>query len=294
MKGKPDGHPLLFADLGLRNPVPEVGRPDRPLWTEHKARLISEYLFLFTQVTKHGFYIDGFAGPQYPGKDDAWAAKLVLDRRPRWIKHYFLSDESHEKVVLIEQMLAQQPATKRQIEVRHGDFNELAKALVKDQRLLRNAASFCLLDQHSLECKWETVARLARCNKRGVYKIELFYFFAVGWLMRAIKNQTRHIEGVAAWWGRDDWERLYGGMTADSAMIEFIERLKGDLGYRSVMPWAIHERENSSSRIFYYMIHATDHPEAPALMHRAYVKATGLEPSSAKQTAFDFNAGTPE
>ena len=35
-----------------------------PLWTENKARLIQEYIKLFTYVTKHGAYIDGFAAPQ--------------------------------------------------------------------------------------------------------------------------------------------------------------------------------------------------------------------------------------
>lgn len=34
-----------------------------PLWTENKARFIARYLNSFTFVTKHGTYIDAFAGP---------------------------------------------------------------------------------------------------------------------------------------------------------------------------------------------------------------------------------------
>jgi len=38
------------------------------------------------------------------------------------------------------------------------------------------------------------------------------------------------------------------------------------------MPWPIYGRKNSQ-KIMYFMIHATDHPEAPKLMQRAYRKA---------------------
>ncbi len=36
--------------------------------------------------------------------------------------------------------------------------------------------------------------------------------------------------------------------------------------------WPIYER-HGGGRVMYYMIHATDHPEAPNLMNRAYHKA---------------------
>ncbi len=49
-------------------------------WTENKAKLIERYLFYFVLVTKHGTYIDGFAGPQ--GVPQNWAAQLVLETEP--------------------------------------------------------------------------------------------------------------------------------------------------------------------------------------------------------------------
>ena len=45
--------------------------------------------------------------------------------------------------------------------------------------------------------------------------------------------------------------------------------MKKDLRYQSVKAWPIYERENGGA-IMYYMIHATDHPEAPKFMSRAY------------------------
>jgi len=53
---------------------------ERALWTENKAQLIERYLLYFVYITKHGTYIDGFAGPQREDQPEAWAAKLVLSR----------------------------------------------------------------------------------------------------------------------------------------------------------------------------------------------------------------------
>jgi hypothetical protein len=67
----------LFANLPPPSDKPKLFKPARrPIWTENKAKLIERYLYYFVLVTKHGAYIDGFAGPQYEGKEDAWAAKL--------------------------------------------------------------------------------------------------------------------------------------------------------------------------------------------------------------------------
>ena len=56
---------------------------DRPLWTEHKAQLISRYLYYFVLITRHGVYIDGFAGPQIRTSRMAgrrsWSLKANLD-----------------------------------------------------------------------------------------------------------------------------------------------------------------------------------------------------------------------
>ncbi len=43
---------------------PAVKTADFPVWTDNKAKFIMSYLRYFVLLTKHGTYIDGFAGPQ--------------------------------------------------------------------------------------------------------------------------------------------------------------------------------------------------------------------------------------
>jgi hypothetical protein len=67
-------------------------------------------------------------------------------------------------------------------------------------------------------------------------------------------------------------------MTRDQRRDVLVERIRRELGYKSVKAWPIFERENGGG-IMYYMIHATDHPEAPKFMRRAYRRAVcPLEP----------------
>ena len=77
----------------LPPPVPEepqIAPLRRPVWTENKAKLIERYLYYFVLITKHGNYIDGFAGPQQPEHPEMWAAKLVLESEPKWLRHFYL------------------------------------------------------------------------------------------------------------------------------------------------------------------------------------------------------------
>jgi hypothetical protein len=52
----------------------------------------------------------------------------------------------------------------RDIHIYHGDFNS---------KIDEKEATFCLLDQRTFECDWQTVEKLARYKKSG-NKIELF------------------------------------------------------------------------------------------------------------------------
>lgn len=54
----------LPSDLPVsRPPEPKLKAIRRPIWTENKAKLIERYLYYFVLITRHGTYIDGFAGP---------------------------------------------------------------------------------------------------------------------------------------------------------------------------------------------------------------------------------------
>jgi three-Cys-motif partner protein len=263
---------------------PPPGRPDAtvkrlryPVWTQSKARVIQSYLRLFTFITKHGTYIDAFAGPQ-TDKPEMWSAKLVLECEPRWLRHFHLFEQNKTKVAALEelivghaQMLAEANEKSRDLHVHPGDCNEEIPKLLAASPIRDKEATFALLDQRTFECHWETVRALA-AHKKGGHKIELFYFLPNAWLPRSIAGLTKRHEVGRLWWGQDGWQAL-GKMTTRSRAELFTRRIREELGYASVMPWPINEREAGGGNVMYFMIHATDHPEAPILMRRAFEHA---------------------
>jgi three-Cys-motif partner protein len=279
---KKDERTGLLFEMPPPSPVePEVKRPRHPIWTENKAKLIQRYLHYFVMVTHHGTYIDGFAGPQDDGKHDMWSAKLVLEHEPRWLRQFYLFDKNRKQVEHLEQLRDAQPpmpkGLKREVKVTRGDFNVEIEKLLAGRPIKDKEATFCLLDQRTFECKWKTLHVLAAYKPQGFHKIELFYFLPNHWLDRSVAALTKNVHRGADWWGRDDWSTLQGMSGVDRAAL-FATRFKKELGYASAKAYPIMERANGGS-VMYYMIHATDHPAAPALMARAYAKAvTPLEP----------------
>ena len=254
-----------------------------PVWTNNKAKFIRAYLHYFVLLTKHGTYIDGFAGPQKESESDAWAAKLVLGSEPQWIKHFHLCDDDKRQIARLEELRKVQPISDRKgkklyrkIHIYHGDFNVQVDKILAGGNISDKQATFCLLDQRTFECHWATVEKLARYKSGGHNKIELFYFLGTAWLERAIAA-LKDMSVLQRWWGRDDWARV-GEMKREERLNTIKQRLKRDLGYKSVKAWPIFEKETGGATM-YHMIHATDHPEAPKFMSRAYRRAVfPLEP----------------
>ena len=247
--------------------------PSNPVWTENKAQFIMRYLRYFVYITKHGTYIDGFAGPQAERETESWAAKLVLDSEPKRIRHFHLCDANPAQVGRLQALKSLQGARdssgktiNRDITIYSGDFNHRVDEILAAGTISEKEATFCLLDQRTFECEWATVEKLARYKKSGM-KIELFYFLANSWLNRALFAQ-KDTEKLARWWGRDDWPKLRE-MSRDTRRDAMVERMRSELGYKYVMPWQIFKRKTGGI-VMYYMIHATDHPEAPVQMSRAY------------------------
>jgi len=245
-----------------------VKTPQLPVWTANKAHLITGYLRLFQHVTHHGTYIDGFAGPQNLLQPDSWAAGLVLSLQPLWLRHFYLCDTDPEQVKRLRTLRTQH--SELDVHVYGGDFNQRVNLVL---RRLRAEATFCLLDQRTFECHWETLVKLAGFKATANTKIELFYFLAQGWFDRAIAGlgDAGRLQ-AEAWWGRTDWTSLLA-MTAWGRAHAFVQRFQNELGYTSVKPWPIYASEGERGRLMYHMIHATDHPEAPKLMARAYESA---------------------
>src|SRR6266581_7046187 len=179
------------------------------IWTDNKALLIKRYLYYFVYFTKHGSYIDGFAGPQE--KLDNWAAKLVLESEPKWLRHFFLCEMKASSFAKLERLRDEQsPVGKkrsaRTIQLFKGDFNSKVSDVLNSPFLTEKEATFCLLDQRTFECHWSTVEALARHKKTG-NKIEIFYFLACAWFDRAMSRTTNQ-KKLDRWWGNDGWQML--------------------------------------------------------------------------------------
>lgn len=254
-----------------------------PIWTECKAKLIERYLFYFVQITFHGTYIDAFAGPQESEKPEMWSAKLVIESVPRWLRNFFLFESDASQLKLIREMCEAQPPPnkekkepKRKIEVFPGDFNQNITVMLERNPIGEREATFCLLDQRTFECDWKSVQILADHKKIG-NKIELFYFFPEGWINRSVAGLKIEKENrLEKWWGNSDWEKLMNLQGATRAQY-VCDRFRSEFQYKHVYPFPIYEKQDQGGRVMYYMVHASDHDEAPLLMNRAYGKALDIK-----------------
>lgn len=260
--------PFLFELPSAILPDVKIKAPTHPIWTENKARLIERYLYYFVLLTKHGAYVDGFAGPQNPQDPNMWAAKLVLESEPRWLRQFHLFDRAKKQLKHLYNLKQSHPD--REVNIYKGDFNKRVVELLKSGKIQQKEATFCLLDQRTFECHWLTLQALASYKKSG-NKVELFYFLPRFWFSRALAAQ-KNTAALEKWWGRqDNWGALRR-MGRNEFLQMVVGRFKRELGYRSVIPWPIYKSEKGKT-VMYYMIHATDHPAAPDLMARAYEKA---------------------
>lgn len=279
---------MLF-DIGPPrvSPEPLVSPIQTPVWTKNKSALIARYLRYFVFITKHGTYIDCFAGPQYASQLGMWSARLVLENEPKWLRHFHLFELDSKQLAHLDRLcLEHSRPSSHSMTVHRGDCNDLVPAFLDESPIKAKEATFCLLDQRTFECKWSTVQALARYKPNGEHKIELFYFLPNWWLPRAIAGMTKNQQIISAWWGRDDWDALRN-TSHDARCQLFVNRFKGELGYASVKPWPIMDRRGGR-RIMYFMLHATDHPEAPKLMQRAYRKAVE-PPESFEQLSLELS-----
>lgn len=263
--------PPLF-DAGPGNPREiKTKEQKRPVWSENKAVLIARYLNLFVFITHHGTYIDAFAGPQTDHSNGAWTAQKVLDNEPKWLRKFYLFDESSTQIGHLHRLASENEG--RLVQVHQGDSNFVLPSILPVGSIGEREATFCLLDQRTFECEWQLCQHIAQLRP-GNIKVEQFYFLANDWLPRAFAA-TSTIQGeqrVKAWLGQDDWHSL-AALDSFSRMEIFVNKFKQELGYRSVKPWPIYEKKNGKGKVMYYMIHATDHDEAPKLMARAYSQA---------------------
>ncbi|MBD5781650.1 three-Cys-motif partner protein TcmP [Pelagicoccus sp. NFK12] len=249
---------------------------DNPLWTRNKARFIARYLKTFTYVTKHGTYIDAFAGPQHEEtSEESWAAKLVMENTPSRLRNFYLFDKGPKQIGHLKGLrtkyleTVERPKSKR-VEITRGDCNATLPRFLEENPIKENEATFCLLDQRSTECDWATVKAVAgHKGRNGGMKIEIFYFLAQGWIDRGIKSwRSTAEEKRLKFWGKDGLDRFLR-LNCQERGIAMAARFKEELGYKYSYPYPI-QKEGESGRVMFWMIHASDHPRATDLMWQAY------------------------
>lgn len=269
--------PMSWEALPIFDPGPATPQEivtktiERPVWSENKAMLVARYLHYFVFITRHGTYIDAFAGPQTNVGDDAWTAELVLRNEPKWLRHFHLFDEDSTQAQILRGLADEH--SDRNVAVHEGNSNVVLPAMMPAGSIPSGEATFCLLDQRTFECEWQLCEHVAALRPGGT-KVEQFYFLADAWLPRAFAaiSTDEGEKRVVDWLGSDDWQSFVDLSSAERAQV-FVDKFRNELGYRSVKPWPIYQRASGGGRTMYYMIHATDHEEAPKLMYRAYVRA---------------------
>jgi three-Cys-motif partner protein len=284
--------PPLFdlSDFPIQEKEVQFKRIEAPVWTENKAQLIARYLRYFVFITKHGTYLDAFAGAQQCDHPTSWAARLVLESEPKWFRAFALFELEKAKWPSLESLCAEHHSEEHKRSVRFfpGDMNVEMTKFLSENPIRAQEATFCLLDQHTFECDWQTVVSLAT-HKREGHKIELFYFLAQGWFGRAVAALNDRDIKLAKWWGSDGWKELLQTEPHIRGQI-LAKRFQNELGYAYSYPFPIYEHDEKGGRVMFWMVHASDHPEAPKLMWRAYRNAVAaLEPKEQLEWEFGGN-----
>lgn len=259
-----------------RAPLDGVRKP--PDQTNAKSRLIAAYLSKFQLVTKGGLYIDGFAAPQSRDHEEAWTARRVLEIVPPRLRTFWLCDMEPRGLLQLRRLKQQHHGNppSRRVSVVEGDFNQSVKGILKSDRLTRKAAIFALLDQRNTECHWATVKALA--SRAGRTKIELLYFLGTSWLHRSLATSERpeRIAEIDRWWGGPSWRSLLE-MKQLQIVRSMADRFAQELGYQFVKAYPI-MLDDDGTKAAFHLIHASDHPDAPKLMDRAYLDVVGDVP----------------
>lgn len=271
----------------------DVGTQTREFhaWTMRKLEVLTAYFKMYRTIAGGGTYLDGFAGSGHATIDGQLTKGSALRA---------LESGAFKNLILIEK----DPATHARLTGSIAELSEAERAkvhlydppadcnlaisqLLADEAIDRDKACFAFLDPDSTELAWTTVEKLARyktylppvpgSRKPERCKIELWILVnthhAMGRLMPADRIKHREpphahvldyvMGGRDAWW--DLWLREWGG--PDLMAHRYAERLQTVLGYRSTHHQLVHDPD--TGRAQYYMVHASDHPNAHSIMRSA-------------------------
>jgi three-Cys-motif partner protein len=282
-------------DITATEPIKRFPRLHGQIWTHRKSLLIKLYLDLFVKVTFRGTYIDAFAGPQEENEfnPENWSAKRLWEANPgsnrKRIDKFELFEQKPKSVKRLKNMVSSTSKDKRSINIHEGDANILVPAFFKERT--PKGPTFCLLDQRSVECHWDTVKQIASYKIKD-HKPEIFYFLMASWKDRSLAKRLQcSPEEIAKWWGKDDIQTPKD-LTTEQLGAAFTEKFKKELGYKYAYSFPIWDNVNleKKGKTKFFMIHASDHDAATNLMFSAYNKlGSGYNPKAPKTEEFQWS-----
>ena len=244
---------------------PRLEKSGPALWTAEKSALIDEYIHLFLVVTKHGVYVDLFAGPQRVEDTESWSVRRVLERRTVGnpsIRHFAVCDKDPGQAQRLRELGSRHPSFRVYPRRRErGNPHNPRGSRDRDEYgvLLSDRPAHLRVPLGHRENG--RAAQIGGPQNRAVL------------LPRARLARSRPEQGEPG-----EAPGPGGAMetTVSSSAFDRIERanalcrrFRDELKYEHAMPFAIQER-GANSRIMYYMIHASDHRRAAELMSQAY------------------------
>ncbi len=163
---------------------------------------------------------------------------------------------------------------RRKIHTHVGDVNVELPRVLASGVIARDRTCFAFVDPNSTEIDWDTIAELAGYKSlvpnTKLCKVEMWILVNTGHELQRMWPRDRSelppadvaksLDRVMG--GRSAWKDLFvSGQSSTQLAYRYAERLQSEFGYLYAVPHKI-RRNTSSSKVQYFMVHATDHPAA--------------------------------
>jgi three-Cys-motif partner protein len=166
-------------------------------WTEHKLRVLQDYLRFYTRALKDKFklvYVDTFAGTgtctirvgQQGERTIEGSARIAVDVVPPFDRFFFI--ERREKHVLALEELKKAHRLGERIAITQGDANKHLASILESVDWTR-ARGVLFLDPYGLQCDWEMVQAVAATRA-----LDTFFLVSIAGLARQAARSASRID----------------------------------------------------------------------------------------------------
>lgn len=260
-------------------------------WTLNKLEVLTAYFKMYRRVAGGGTYIDAFAGEGHAtvrGKViNGSPLRAVEEGAFRQLHFFELNRGKHQRLGQAVAGLTESQQQRCHLWPKPADSNAAIPELLASGDVPVDKPCFAFLDPNSTELGWDLVTALAGYKSYEPpgpgertprhCKVELWVLLNTHQaLLRLLpKNRAKYptppfahkLDFVMG--DRDAWLDLWTTPTASSSALadRYAERLHSVLGYRATHAQAVRDPETDA--IVYFMIHASDHPNAETIMRSA-------------------------